>query len=407
MSSACPRDAVRYRAGDTDDLPEGRGNGGSGATAVGGAATKRAVEKVIATGRALAARDARSQARGHRFRRWPVPAQGLQPFGRAHGCGAPCASRRIRQACARLASSCRPPSPFRTAATWWRSRSIPTPAWSRSQRYSIVEDIGNVLNPTLAHGQIQGGVAMGVGQALGEVIVYDAESGQLISGSFMDYQMPRADDVPSVAPGDARRADGRQSAGRQGRRRGGYRRLAGRHHQRRLRCAFAPGHPAYRDAGDARPRLGRDRECQGRRPDPARLSVLDQLEPQPHVPPGTARAAGFARGALARHRRGRRRRTDGAARRLRHLLYPARPDGSPDARARRLLRRRARGRRGRHRGGGRRHASGHAHAGAGAPRRWRSPTSETSIGRRSPAPSPPVRTAPASRSEACRRRSSR
>ena len=43
-------------------------------------------------------------------------------------------------------------------------------------RYSIVEDIGNVLNPTLAHGQIQGGVAMGVGQALGEVITYDAES---------------------------------------------------------------------------------------------------------------------------------------------------------------------------------------------------------------------------------------
>ena len=66
------------------------------------------------------------------------------------------------------------------------------------ERYSIVEDIGNVLNPKLAHGQIQGGVAMGVGQALGEVITYDAQSGQLISGSFMDYQMPRADDIPSV-----------------------------------------------------------------------------------------------------------------------------------------------------------------------------------------------------------------
>ena len=65
-------------------------------------------------------------------------------------------------------------------------------------RYAIVEDIGNVLNPKLAHGQIQGGVAMGVGQALGEMITYDAESGQLISGSFMDYQMPRADEVPSV-----------------------------------------------------------------------------------------------------------------------------------------------------------------------------------------------------------------
>ena len=65
-------------------------------------------------------------------------------------------------------------------------------------RYSIVEDIGNVLNPKLAHGQIQGGVAMGVGQALGEVITYDAASAQLMSGSFMDYQMPRADDTPPV-----------------------------------------------------------------------------------------------------------------------------------------------------------------------------------------------------------------
>src|SRR5439155_11297176 len=49
------RNAIRYEAGDTDDLPDGRGNGGSGALAVGGAATDRAVEKVIATGRALAA----------------------------------------------------------------------------------------------------------------------------------------------------------------------------------------------------------------------------------------------------------------------------------------------------------------------------------------------------------------
>ena len=69
----------------------------------------------------------------------------------------------------------------------------------RVVRYSVVEDIGTVLNPMLAHGQIQGGVAMGVGQALGEAIAYDADSGQLMTGSFMDYQMPRAEDVPLVA----------------------------------------------------------------------------------------------------------------------------------------------------------------------------------------------------------------
>jgi carbon-monoxide dehydrogenase large subunit len=55
-----------------------------------------------------------------------------------------------------------------------------------------------VLNRTLAEGQIQGGVAMGIGQALGEMIRYDSDSGQLITGSFMDYQMPRAAEIPRV-----------------------------------------------------------------------------------------------------------------------------------------------------------------------------------------------------------------
>src|SRR5690606_33903857 len=68
----------------------------------------------------------------------------------------------------------------------------------RVDRYTVVEDIGNVLNPKLAHGQIQGGVAMGIGQALGEVIRYDEDTGQLVTGSFMDYQMPRADEMPAV-----------------------------------------------------------------------------------------------------------------------------------------------------------------------------------------------------------------
>jgi carbon-monoxide dehydrogenase large subunit len=62
--------------------------------------------------------------------------------------------------------------------------------------YTAVEDIGRVVHPMLAEGQIQGGVAQGMGQALGEKIVYD-ENGQLLTGSFMDYSMPRASDLPS------------------------------------------------------------------------------------------------------------------------------------------------------------------------------------------------------------------
>jgi carbon-monoxide dehydrogenase large subunit len=65
-------------------------------------------------------------------------------------------------------------------------------------RYSVVDDVGTVINPLLVHGQIVGGVAQGIGQILMEDIRFDAE-GQPITGSFMDYAMPRADDLSSVA----------------------------------------------------------------------------------------------------------------------------------------------------------------------------------------------------------------
>ncbi|HUZ67714.1 MAG TPA: molybdopterin cofactor-binding domain-containing protein, partial [Beijerinckiaceae bacterium] len=65
-------------------------------------------------------------------------------------------------------------------------------------RYSVVDDVGNVLNPLLLKGQIHGGVAQGVGQMLMEQVVYDPHDGQNLTGSFMDYAMPRADDLSSM-----------------------------------------------------------------------------------------------------------------------------------------------------------------------------------------------------------------
>ena len=68
-------------------------------------------------------------------------------------------------------------------------------------RYTAVDDVGHMINPMLVEGQLHGGIAMGVGQALFENIVYD-ESGQLLSGSFMDYAMPRADDFCPMELGE-------------------------------------------------------------------------------------------------------------------------------------------------------------------------------------------------------------
>jgi len=63
-------------------------------------------------------------------------------------------------------------------------------------RYTAVDDYGVLVNPMIASGQAHGAIAQGVGQALLEHAVYDLGSGQLIAGSFMDYAMPRADDLP-------------------------------------------------------------------------------------------------------------------------------------------------------------------------------------------------------------------
>ena len=67
--------------------------------------------------------------------------------------------------------------------------------------FSACDDFGNIINPMIVEGQVHGGVAQGIGQALLENCVYDPKSGQLLTGSYMDYAMPRADDLPSFKVG--------------------------------------------------------------------------------------------------------------------------------------------------------------------------------------------------------------
>ena len=64
-------------------------------------------------------------------------------------------------------------------------------------RYTSVDDCGRAVNPMILHGQTHGGIAQGVGQALWEGARYDEESGQLVTGSLMDYALPKADQLPS------------------------------------------------------------------------------------------------------------------------------------------------------------------------------------------------------------------
>ena len=66
------------------------------------------------------------------------------------------------------------------------------------QRYTVVDDFGCVINPLLVEGQVHGGIAQGLGQALLENTIYDRETGQLLTASFLDYTMPRANDIPPI-----------------------------------------------------------------------------------------------------------------------------------------------------------------------------------------------------------------
>jgi len=72
---------------------------------------------------------------------------------------------------------------------------------TRIVNFVAVDDFGKVINPMIVEGQVQGGITQGIGQALLEHGVYDPGSGQLLTGSYMDYTMPRADDVPNYKLG--------------------------------------------------------------------------------------------------------------------------------------------------------------------------------------------------------------
>ncbi|HVZ09466.1 xanthine dehydrogenase family protein molybdopterin-binding subunit [Rhodopila sp.] len=197
-----PQDQVIWQGGDTDLLPSGKGNGGSGALCIGGSAVTLAVDKVIDKATRIAAEVLEAavadiELSEGRFRiagtdrsvglaeiaEWTHDPAHIPP-GEEGG----------------LVES----GEFTpTAVTFPNGTHIceveidPETGVTDIVRYSAVEELGQVLNPLLVAGQIHGGVVQGVGQALGEIIVHDPDSGQLLTASFMDYQMPRAGEYPA------------------------------------------------------------------------------------------------------------------------------------------------------------------------------------------------------------------
>ena len=124
-------------------------------------------------------------------------------------------------------------------------------------RYSVVDDVGTVINPLLLHGQIHGGIAQGAGQALMEDIHFD-RPGQLVTASFMDYAMPHAHDLCDMEVESNPVPTKTNPLGVKGRWRSRLRRRAAGGDKCAGRCAFRIRRQTHRDAGNARADLAGD-----------------------------------------------------------------------------------------------------------------------------------------------------
>ena len=167
------------------------------------AAIVKAVDKVIAKGKKIAAHLLEAADTDIEFENGEFKVAGTDQQGglgqrradRLRAAQLPARHARAR-ASTRTPSTTRPTSPIRPAATSARSRSIRRPARRRIEKFIAVDDFGNIINPMIVEGQVHGGIAQGLGQAMLEGCVYDPQSGQLLTGSYMDYAMPRANDLP-------------------------------------------------------------------------------------------------------------------------------------------------------------------------------------------------------------------
>tara|TARA_Y100001934_G_scaffold281546_1_gene391618 strand:+ start:269 stop:2641 length:2373 start_codon:yes stop_codon:yes gene_type:complete len=194
-----PAHIVRVVESDTGEIPQGSGTSSSRTTTMGGSATLKAAEKLIDEGKKIAARLMQALPEDINYTNGWFQVAGSDRW----------------VSFAEIASEATLPGEGRPGLSVSAIHKSLAPNWPNGCHaceveidtetgevkvvsYTVVDDAGTVMNPTLLHGQVYGGVAMGLGQILMESIHYDASSGQVVSGSFIDYAMPRARDVGEI-----------------------------------------------------------------------------------------------------------------------------------------------------------------------------------------------------------------
>jgi aerobic carbon-monoxide dehydrogenase large subunit len=196
-----PMEQIRFLQGDTDHVAFGRGTYASGSAIIGGNALKAAVDEIIAKAKPVAsflleANVDDLEFGGGKFHIVGTDrAVGLQEVARwaYHPARLPKHLRNGLEASAYFAAE---PPGFPNGCHICEVDIDAETGEVTIDRYTAVDDFGRLINPLIVNGQVHGALTQGLGQALGESIVYDA-NGQLLTASFMDYSMPRANNVPA------------------------------------------------------------------------------------------------------------------------------------------------------------------------------------------------------------------
>ena len=192
---------VRILFGDTDAVPHGKGSYGSRTMAVCGAAMHRASEKVVAKAKKIAAHmleaaEADLEFADGRFRVAGTD-RGVELVEVAKAAFVPSRlPKGVELGLMEEAVVIPAGATFPNGCHVCEVEIDPDTGVVELVSYCVVDDVGRVVNPMIVKGQLHGGIVQGVGQALLENMVYDKDSGQMLSASFMDYGMPRADQFP-------------------------------------------------------------------------------------------------------------------------------------------------------------------------------------------------------------------
>ena len=197
-----PFECIRYRHGDTGLISKGGGHGSSRATYMGGTAIFMAIEKIIKKGLPLAANALEAAEADISFSdgEYRVTGTDLAIDIRSIARIARDSGMRSETGDVGLDTPQEFVREFKTFPNGCHVAEVeidPDTGKTSVVRYTAVDDYGVMVNPALVSGQVHGAIAQGIGQALMEKAVYDDVTGQLINGSFMEYGMPRADDLPA------------------------------------------------------------------------------------------------------------------------------------------------------------------------------------------------------------------